>query len=333
MKTFALNRVFTTLAALGAALAMASYATSAAPQTSEFPSKAVTIVVPFPAGGVSDQLARGIGQKMAESMKVPVVVDNRPGAGAQIAANLLKQAPADGYTVLIGDIGAFALNTSLYPKLSYDPLKDFTPLARVALAPSLLVVPANSPFNTVDELVQAAKARPGMLTMASQSSGSGGHLFAEMLRSQAGATFNHIPYRGSAPALMDMVSSRVDAFFDPLITSGPFVKEGKLKALAIGAAQRSPVFPQVSTLGELGYERVSLVAWFGMAVKAGTPAPVVKRLSDEVIKALNNPELAKRFTDQGLDVSPQASPVFRTFMESEISRWGKVIKDAGIVLE
>lgn len=318
-----------------AALLAVSYLPTAVvfAQTGDFPSKQITIIVPFPAGGVTDQLARGIGQKMAENLKVAVVVDNKPGGGAQIAANAVKQAPADGYTLFIADIGAFALNPSLYPKLSYDPQKDFTPLARLVLAPSLLVVPASSPYNSMAELVNASKTRPNGLNIASQSAGSGGHLFAEMLRKQTQGNLNHVPYRGSAPALTELIGGQVDVFFDPIITSGPFVKDGKLKALALGASQRSAQFPNVATLQEQGYGNINLVAWFGMVVKAGTPAPVVNRLSEEVIKALRAPEVAKRFTDQGLDVAPQAAAEFKGFMEAETSRWGKVIKDAGIKLE
>ena len=308
-------------------------ATGALAQGGDFPNRQITIIVPFPAGGVTDQLARGIGQKLAENLKVAVVVDNKPGGGAQIAANALKQAPADGYTVLIGDIGAFALNPSLYAKLSYDPARDFTPLARLVLAPSLLVVPAASPYNSLAELVNAAKTRPAGLNIASQSTGSGGHLFAEMLRNQTHGNFNHVPYRGSAPALTELIGGQVDVFFDPIITSGPFVKDGKLKALAIGAAQRSPQFSQVPTLQEQGYGAINVVAWFGMVVKAGTPTPAVNRLGEEVIKALRAPEVAKRFTDQGLDVAPQGPGEFKTFMEADTVRWGKVIKDAGIKLE
>ncbi|HEY8355912.1 MAG TPA: tripartite tricarboxylate transporter substrate-binding protein, partial [Ramlibacter sp.] len=251
---------------LATAYAAAPTAAQAQP---DFPPRQITIIVPFPAGGVSDQLARGVGQKLAESLKVPVVVDNRPGGSAQIAANAVKQAPADGATILIGDIGAFALNPSLYAKLSYDIQKDFTPLARLVLAPSLLVVPANSPFNTMADFVNAARSRP--VNIASQTTGSGGHLFAELMRSQAQLKLNHVPYRGSAPALNDLIGGQVEIFFDPVITSGPFVKDGKLKALAYGGEQRSPQFPQVPTLAEGGWGNTNLVAWFGMVVRAETP--------------------------------------------------------------
>ena len=304
---------------------------SALAQGADFPSRQITIVVPFPPGGVTDQLARAVGQKMADSLKVPVVVDNRPGAGAQIAANLVKQAPADGHTVFIGDIGAFALNPALYPKLSYDIQKDFTPLARLVLAPSLLVVPANSPFNSMSDLVNAARTRP--VNIASQSTGSGGHLYAELAKAQLGVKFNHVPYRGSAPALTDLIGGQVDVLFDPVITSGPYVKDGKLKAVAIGAEQRSAQFPQVPTLKELGQAGTNVVAWFGMAVKAGTPRPVVNKLGEEVVKAIRAPEVAKRFTDLSLDVSPMGPAEFQPFVEAELVRWGKVIRDAKIQLE
>jgi tripartite-type tricarboxylate transporter receptor subunit TctC len=291
----------------------------------------ITIVVPFPAGGVTDQLARGIGQKLSENLKITVLVDNRPGGGAQIAANAIRQGPADGSLIFIGDIGAFALNQSLYSKLSYDVQKDFAPLARLALAPSLLVVPATSPFNTVADFVNAARTRT--VNVASQSTGSGGHLFAEIMARQSQLKLNHVPYRGSAPALTDLVGGQVDVFFDPIITSGPFVKDGKLKALAVGAEQRSAQFPQVPTLKEAGYGSANLVAWFAMAVKAGTPRPTVARLSDEVVKALRSPDLAKRFTDQGLDVAPMQAAEFQAFLDTEIAHWGKVIRDASIKLD
>lgn len=297
-------------------------------QTNDFSPRQVTIIVPFPAGGVSDQLARGVGQKLAESLKVPVIVDNRPGGSAQIAANAVKQQPADGATIFIGDIGAFALNQALYPKLNYDVSKDFTPLARLVQAPSFVVVPTASPLNSVADLINTARTKP--LNMASQTTGSGGHIFLELVKTQAKVQLNHVPYRGSAPALTDLVGGQVDALFDPVITSGPFVRDGKLKALAIGAEQRSPQFPNVPTLKEAGLGDTNLVAWFGMAVKAGTPQPVVTRLGDEVVKAMRSPELSKRFTDQGLDVAPLAPSEFKSFLDSEIAKWGKIIRDAGI---
>ncbi|MBK6863684.1 MAG: tripartite tricarboxylate transporter substrate binding protein [Ideonella sp.] len=308
---------------LGAALA----------QGGDAAGKPITIVVPFPPGGTTDQLARAIGQQMGENLKVPVIIDNRPGGGAQIAANVVKQAGTDGTTIFIGDIGALSFNPYIYAKLSYDPLKDFTPLARLVMVPQLLIVPAASPYATLADVIKAAQTKPGGLSIASQGNGTGGHVFAEMLRRETQGQLNHIPYRGSAPALTDMIGGQVDLMFDAIGTSGPFVKDGKLRALAVGAPARVPMFAQVATLQELGYPQLNMVAWFGMVVKAGTPAAVVQRLGDEVIKALQAPQVAKRFTDQGLDVAPLAPQEFKPFMEAEAQRWSKVIKDAGIRIE
>ena len=305
----------------------------AAAQPGDYPSKTITIVVPFPPGGVSDQLARTIGQHMAESLKVTVIVDNKPGGGAQIAASAVKQAPADGYTIFLGDLGALSLNAFLYPRLSYDPQKDFTPLARLILAPSLLVLPANSPYASFDELVKVTRNKPGGLNIASQGNGTAGHIFIELLRMQTHGSVNHVPYRGSVPGLMDVAGGQVDAMYDAIVSSGPLVRDGKLKAVAVGAPVRLAAFPNLPTLPELGYPGLSLTAWFGMMVKAGTPAPVVARLSDAVIAALKQPEVSKRFTDQGVEVAPLGPQDFKVFMDAEAQRWSKVIRDAGIKLD
>ena len=322
----------TLLKAAAGAWLLGGAALCALAQAPSFTNKPITIVVPFPPGGTTDQLARGVGQKLAESLKTPVVVDNRPGAGSQIAANMVKSAPADGHTLFIGDIGSFALNGHLYPKLSYDPSKDFTPLARLVLAPSLLLVPSKSPYRTVAELVTTVKAKSGV-SMASQSTGSGGHLFAEMLRDKTQGQINHIPYRGSAPALTDLAGGQVDSFFDPINTSGPFVKDGRLRALAVGADTRSAQFPDIPTLAQAGLGDINLVAWFGMAVKTGTPPDVVAMLSQEIVKAIQSPELSAKFTQQGLEVAPMTAAQFGPFVQDEVQRWGRVIKAANIKLE
>ena len=319
--------------ALSAATALLCASAPAQAQTADFPPKQITIVVPFAPGGGTDTIGRAVGAQLAENLKVPVIVENRPGGGAQVAANLLKQAPADGATILLGDIGALALNPHLYPKLNHDPLKDFTPLARLTISPMMLVVPASSPFNTVADLVAALKSRPNGVSFASQGNGTGGHLFAEMLRLKTKGQLSHVPYKGSGPAVQDLIGGQVEAFFDPIFLSGPYVKAGKLKALAIGTAQRSPQFPQVPTLKELGHDDINLVPWFGMVVKAGTPQPVVQRLNAEVVKALLAPAVSKRFTELGQEVAPQSSEEFGAFMRAESVRWGKVIRDAGITLQ
>jgi tripartite-type tricarboxylate transporter receptor subunit TctC len=327
-----------TLLAPGLALAACLLTLCLAPggalaQPADFPSKPITIVVPFPPGGISDQLARAIGQQMSESLKVTVIVDNKPGGGAQIAAGAVKQAPADGHTIFLGDLGALSLNAFLYPRLNYDPQKDFTPLARLVLTPSLLVLPANSPYTTFDELIKATRSKAGGLNIASQGNGTAGHIFIEMLRAQSHGNVNHVPYRGSMPGLMDVAGGQVDAMYDAIVSSGPLVKDGKLKAIAVGAPARLAAFPNLPTLQELGYPGLSLTAWFGMLVKAGTPAPVVNRLSEAVIAALKQPEVSRRFTDQGVEVAPLGPQDFKVFMDTEAQRWSKVIRDAGIKLD
>lgn len=329
MKFSSSRRATCARVALGLA-AVAMGMASAAAGAAEWP-RQITIVVPFPPGGVTDQLARGVGQKLAENLKTTVIVDNRPGGGAQVAANMVKHGPADGSMIFIGDIGAFALNQALYSRLNYNIQKDFAPLARLVLAPSFLVVPADSPLSTMADFIAAARRQP--LNMASQSTGSGGHLFAELIQQQAGIKLNHVPYRGSAPALNDLVGKQVDAFFDPLITSSPFVKDRKLKALAIGTEQRSAQFPLVPTLREAGWGQANVVAWFAMAVRAGTPETVTARLSEEVVKAMRSPDVARRFTDQGLEVATMGNVEFKGFLDTEIKHWGKVIRDADIRLD
>ena len=314
-------------------MSIASVALSTAVHAQAYPSKPITIVVTYPPGGVSDQIARAVGAKMADSMKQPVLIDNRPGGGFQIGVNVAKQAPADGYTLLMGDIGSLALNTSLYSKLSYDAQKDFVPITRLAMAPSLIVVPKASAANSFAELVTMIKTSPTPLSYASQSPGSGGHLFGEMLRRKLQANLTHVAYRGSAPALTDLVGGQVAFFFDPIITSGPFVKDGRLKALALGSPKRSAQFPQVPTLEELGHGDISLVAWFGIAARAGTPQPIIDKLNAEIIKAIRDPEVTRRLTDQGLEVATTTPEEFGRFIASETARWGEVIRQTGIKLE
>ncbi len=298
-----------------------------------FPSKTVTIIVPFAAGGLTDQLARVLGNKMAATLGQSVVVDNRPGGGGQVAVNAFKQTPADGHTIFVGDIGALALNPSLYSSLSYDPLKDFQPLARLVIAPSMLVVPNNSPYKTANELIAASKTSPNGLNCASQGPGTGGHLFCELARAQMGAKLTHIPYKGSTPALTDVIGGQVDLLFDAVPTSGAFVKEGKVRGLAIGTAKRLAQFPDVPTLDELGLSKINEVGWFGVVAKAGTPTGIVARLNAEIVSAMNSAEVSKRFTDLGLEVSTLDAKPFTEFMAAEIAKWSRVIRDAGIKLD
>lgn len=315
-----------------AALALAA-AFAPACHAQAFPTKPITLVVPYAAGGLTDQLAREVGAYMAGALKQAVVVDNRPGGAAQIAMSLLKQAPADGHTVLFGDVPSLATNVGLFAKLSYDPRKDLQAVSQLVVAPALVVVPNDSPFKTFADLAGAAAARPKGLTYASQGVGSGAHLFGTLLSRRLGVTMAHAPYRGSMPGLTDVMGGQVDFMYDAIPTSGSFVKTGKLRALAIGAERRATALPDVPTLQELGYGAVVPTFWWGVAVKAGTPADVVDRLQHVVHAAMRDPALARKFTDQGVVIKTSTAAEFSAYIDSEITRWTQVMRDAAMTAE
>lgn len=312
-----------------AALSATALAGLAHAQAPAFPTRPVTMVVPFPAGGITDTIARALAQKMGDTLGQSVIVDNKPGGGGQIAATQVKQAAADGHTVFVGATEMFAINQNLFRKFSYDPLKDFTPISSLIASPLVLVVPANSPVNNVNDLVQQAKTRKGGMNFASQGIGSIGHLLGELFRGQTGGEYNHVAYKGSAPALQDVMAGQVDMMFDPVITTAPLIAGKKLKPLAIAAAKRSPQLPDVPTLAELGIKGVDAGVWFGAVAKAGTPEPVVAKLNDAFLKALKDPEILKRFSEQGMQPFPSSPAQFGSFMQSEVARWTPLIKASG----
>ena len=312
-----------------AALSATALAGLAHAQAPAFPTRPVTMVVPFPAGGITDTIARALAQKMGDTLGQSVIVDNKPGGGGQIAATQVKQAAADGHTVFVGATEMFAINQNLFRKFSYDPLKDFTPISSLIASPLVLVVPANSPVNSVNDLVQQAKTRKGGMNFASQGIGSIGHLLGELFRGQTGGEYNHVAYKGSAPALQDVMAGQVDMMFDPVITTAPLIAGKKLKPLAIAAAKRSPQLPDVPTLAELGIKGVDAGVWFGAVAKAGTPEPVVAKLNDAFLKALKDPEILKRFSEQGMQPFPSSPAQFGSFMQSEVARWAPLIKAIG----
>lgn len=311
-----------------AALALSGLALATGAHAQAFPSKNITIIVPFPAGGLTDQVARVVAEKMQGSLGKTVIVDNKPGAGGQIAAQVVKQAPADGHTLFIGDTGALAINPGLYKSFNYDPLKDFTPISNLVASPLVLVVPKDSPANSVAELIALAKKKGG-LNYASQGIGTVGHLLGELFRSKTGIPLNHVAYKGSAPALQDVAGGQVDLLFDPVISALPLVQGGKIKALAIAAASRSPALPEVKTMAEAGTPGVDAGVWFGMVAKTGTPDAVVQQLNAEVRKALASPDVVKRFTDQGLVLVGSTPADFGAFMKAEAARWAPIVKASG----
>lgn len=317
----------------GLAAAGAASLTSIAPAAETYPSKPIVWVVPYPTGGFGDALSRALAQKLSDSLKVPVIVDNRPGAGGQIGVGHAKQQPADGYTLLYGDIGPFAMNAALYAKLPYDMERDFTPITRLLTAPSLLVVGAASPLRSMADVVKAGKSGKGV-SYGSYGVGSAPHLFGEMLQRKVQGRFEHVAYKGAAPALQDLIGGHLDMMCDVIASSAPLVRDGKLRALAVvGADQRIGILPDVPTLTELGYGDLNLLGWTGVVVKAGTPRPIVDLLHGEIVKALQSPDIVARYTELGLGVAPQSSEQFGQFVRAETQRWAKVIRTADIRID
>nr|WP_047197209.1 tripartite tricarboxylate transporter substrate binding protein [Caldimonas brevitalea] len=303
-------------------------------QTAAWPAKPIRLVVPFAPGGTTDLLARALAPELSKSLGQPVVVENKPGAGGNLGAADVARAPNDGHTLLMGTVGTHGINQSLYPKLPYDPIKDFAPVTLVAGVPNVLVInPAKAQaykINGVPDLIRYARAHPGKLNMASSGNGTSIHLSGELFKSMTGTYMLHFPYRGSGPALMDLIGGNVDVMFDNLPSALPHIKAGKLKALAVTSGKRSEVLPDVPTVEEAGpvkgYEASS---WFGLLVPAGTPAEVVQRLHQETAKALASPALKERLLAQGAIPSGIGPAEFAKLIGSETRKWAEVVKVSG----
>lgn len=294
----------------------------------DFPEKAITIVVPFAPGG-SDLAVRAVAAKMAANLKEPVIVDNKPGGGGIIASEIVKRAPADGYTLLLGTMGSHAINQSLYTKLPYDPVKDFVPVTNLVSTKHVLVVPIDSPANSLADLVALAQKKPGGLTFASPSVGTGSHLLGEILKTKSGGTLTHVPYRGAAPALQDLLAGRVDMIFDAVVVSTPFIKSGKLKAIAVASKTRFAGLPQVPTTAEAGYPELDMDFWFGIFAPAGTPRAVIAKLNSEIHKGLMDPQVTSSLGAIGWDLVPSTPAAFGALVTADSVRLGKVVRDSG----
>ena len=301
-----------------------------------WPNKSARIVVPFAAGGTTDILARALAPEFQRVFGQPFVVDNKPGAGGNNGAAEVSKAAADGYTFLMGTVGTHAINPSLYPKMPYDHVKDFVPVTLVAGVPNVLVMnPAAAQkygVNSVADLVKALKANPGRLNMASSGNGTSIHLAGELFKSMTGTFMVHLPYRGSGPALIDLLAGNVEVMFDNLPSALPHIKSGRLKALAVTSAARSGAVPEVPTVEEVGgpalkgYEASS---WFGLLAPAGTPADVVNRVQQETAKALATASMKERLLSQGAIPSGMTSAEFARFIAAETTKWSKVVKASG----
>ncbi|MFC4343681.1 Bug family tripartite tricarboxylate transporter substrate binding protein [Cupriavidus numazuensis] len=322
------------LLAAGVALAttIAGFAGAAHAQGG-YPTKPITMIVPFSAGGTTDILARIVGLQLGKALGQPVVIDNRPGAGGNIGASLAAKAPADGYTLFMGTIGTHAINQSLYSKLPYDPVKDFAPISRVAMVPNLVVVNPKVPVNNIKELVAYVKANPDKLSYGSSGSGSSMHLSGELFNSMTGLHIQHIPYKGSAPAVNDLLGNQIGLMFDNMPSSYPHVKAGKLRAIAVTSAKRSPALPNVPTVAESGVPGYEATSWFALYATGGTPQAIVDRLNAEVVKILAMPEVKKQMADQGAEPYPEKPAQLAGFMKSETAKWAKVVKASGATVD
>jgi len=312
------------VAAAGVALAPPGFAQV------PYPSKPIRFVVPFPPGGPLDITGRAIAQKLAESWGQPVVVDNRPGAGGGIGAELVARSPGDGYTLLMGAVSTHAINPSLYAKIPYDPQKDFVPVALVAQVPNILVVNPTLPVHSVKELIDYARAKPGALSFGSGSTGSTGHLAGELFKTMAGVDMVHIPYKGGAPAMQDLLAGQTQLMFDNLANALPQVKAGKLRALAVTTSKRAPAVPDLPTVAESGLPGFDLTTWFGVFVPAGTPPETVAKLNAEIVKALGSKDLADRLAGMGAVPPENNTPEsFAAFVRAEAGKYARVVKSSG----
>lgn len=312
--------------------AIALVAASLPAQAQNWPDRPIKLVVPYPAGGNADNTARLLATQLSARLGQQVVVDNRPGGGGTIGAAAVAKAAPDGYTLLL-DATAFTVNPSLFARLPFDAAKDFAPISLVMQSPLLLVVPAASPFKTVADVVQAAKARPGHLTYASAGNGGAQHLAGELFKQGAKMSMTHIPYRGGAPALTDLIGGQVDLMFSATTASGPFVKSGKLRALAISSAQRMPGWEQVPTVTESGLKGFQVNEWNGLFAPAGTPQPILQRLETETCAIVAGPEMKKRFAELGVQGVGSSAQEFKAFVQTETAKWAGVIRASGIRMD
>jgi tripartite-type tricarboxylate transporter receptor subunit TctC len=312
-----------------AALALAALAGPVAADAQGYPNRPVKLIVPFPPGGPLDIVGRAIAQKLTEAWGQSVVVDNRPGAGGNIGAEIVAKSPPDGYTILMGALSTHAVNPSLYAKMPYDAVKDFAPITLVAVTPNVLVVNVALPVNSAKEFVAYAKANPGKLAFGSGSNGSAGHLAGELFKVETGTDIIHVPYKGGAPATQALLAGDTQFMFDNLANAMPQVKAGRLKALAVTTAERSKLVPELPTMAEAGLAGFDISTWFGLLAPAGTPKEVIDKWGGEVAKILNSPEMRERLTTQGAEPAPTTPGEFAAFIQSEIPKYARIVKASG----
>jgi len=309
--------------------------TSTAALAQAYPNKPIKLVVPFPPGGTTDILARAVGGELSKAWGQQVVIDNRPGAGGNIGSEIVAKSPPDGYTLLMGTVGTHAINQSLYSKLAFDPIKDFAPVTLVAAVPNVLVL--NTAFaeknkiTDVQSFINYVKTHPGKLNMASSGNGTSIHLAGELFKTQTKTFMVHIPYRGSAPAITDLLGGQADLMFDNLPSAMPYIKAGRLRALGVTSSKPSPALPDVPPIAQLGGDLTGFEAssWFGILAPAGTPQDIVNKLQQEIAKALASPTVKEKLVAQGADPVGNTPEQFAAHIQTETKKWAKVVKDSG----
>jgi len=298
-----------------------------------YPAKPIHLIVPFPPGGGNDTVARAIAQEISPELGQPVVIDNRPGAGGSVGAELAAKAPPDGYTLFLAGVGSHVVNPNLHARLPYDPVKDFAPITLIASAPSVLVVNPSVPAKNIAEFTAYARAHPGVLNYASNGNGSAAQLAAAMYESMAGVKMVHVPYKGIAPALTDLLGGEVQLMFGTVVALVPHIQSGRLRALAVTGKKRSALIPDVPTLRESGLPEYEAGSWYGIEAPAGTPRPIIDRLNAVMVKALRQPDVAKRLAADGAEVIGSTPEEFGAHIRSELARVEKVVRAAGIRIE
>jgi tripartite-type tricarboxylate transporter receptor subunit TctC len=306
------------------------FAPAALAQTDGYPSRPITLLVPFPPGGGADTVIRPIAQKVADSLKQPIVIDNRTGAGGNVAAIAAKQAPPDGHTLFLTNMGVMAVNPTLYGDLRFDPVKDFAPITPIISFPHILVVPPDSPVKSVADLVAYAKSKPGGLSFGSQGAGSGGQILGEMFKARLGTPMVHVPFRGAAPAATEIMAGRIDFLFTSFISISEQAKAGKLRMIAVGGKSRTSAAPDLPIMAEVGFPGLDLEMWHGMVAPAGTPAPIVRKLHDEFVKAARAPDIERLVATQATDIAVTNPDEFSKLIAADSERLSKIIRDAGI---
>jgi tripartite-type tricarboxylate transporter receptor subunit TctC len=299
----------------------------------KYPNKPITIICPYPAGGNTDQRSRQFGRFLSTTLGQPVVVDNKPGAGGNIGTEAIVRAKPDGYTIGMGNFAPLSVNPTMFKKINFDPLKDLAPICLIERGPLVLMVRPDSPFKSIKDIIAAAKAKPGHLTYANGGTGGSHHLAAEMFKNMAGVFITNIPYKGGAPAAMDLMGGQVDMMFEQMYAASANIRAGKLRPLAITSLKRSPQFPDIPTMAEQGFPGFEISNWQGFVAPAATPKPIIQLLNDVTNKALADPTIKAQMLAQGNELGGGTPEQFAAHIKAESARWSKLVKTAGITTD